>query len=42
MALLETTGYLDLLGYEVKPSRYDQIFREPDRVRRALRRSTRR
>jgi phospholipase C len=42
MALLETTGYLDLLGYEVKPSSYDRIFREPDSVRQALRRSTRR
>jgi phospholipase C len=42
MTMLETSGYLDMLGYEVKPSSYDRIFREPDSVRSALRRSTRR
>ncbi len=34
---LETSGWLDKLGYEVKPASYDQIFREPDSVKRALR-----
>jgi phospholipase C len=40
LAGLETSGLLDELGYEVKPSTYDRIFREPDSVKRALRRST--
>ncbi len=35
MTLLETSGYLDELGFEVKPASYDQIFREPDSVKRA-------
>jgi phospholipase C len=38
---LETSGLLDRLGYEVKPARYDQIFRSPDSVSKALRESTR-
>ena len=38
---LETSGLLDRLGYEVRPASYDQIFREPDSVRQALRDSTR-
>ena len=33
---LETSGYLDSLGYEVKPPTYDAIFRSPDGVRRAF------
>ena len=40
LAGLETSGLLDKLGYEVKPSTYDRIFREPDSVRRALEGST--
>jgi phospholipase C len=40
LAGLETSGLLDELGYEVKPSTYDRIFREPDSVRRALKGST--
>ena len=40
LAGLETSGMLDRLGYEVKPSTYDRIFRDPDSVRQALRRST--
>jgi hypothetical protein len=38
---LETSGLLDRLGYEVKPASYDQIFRSPDSVSKALRKSTR-
>ena len=34
---LETTGFLDSLGYEVQPPTYSRIFRDPDSVRRALR-----
>jgi phospholipase C len=34
---LETSGYLDRLGYEVKPPTYGAIFRSPDGVRRAFR-----
>jgi phospholipase C len=34
---LETTGYLDRLGYEVQPPTYSRIFRDPDSVKRALR-----
>ena len=37
---LETSGLLDRLGYEVKPARFDQIFRSPDSVSKALRDST--
>ena len=37
---LETSGLLDRLGYEVRDATYDQIFREPDSVRRAMRDST--
>jgi len=42
LAGLETSGLLDKLGYEVKPSSYDRIFREPDSVKQALAKSTRR
>jgi phospholipase C len=38
---LETSGLLERLGYEVKPASYDQTFRDPDKVRRALEASTR-
>lgn len=41
MVDLETSGLLDELGYEVKPASYDQIFRNPDSVSKALRESTR-
>ena len=41
MVDLETSGLLDELGYEVRPARYDQIFRSPDSVSKALRESTR-
>ena len=40
LVLMETTGYLERLGYEVPEASYDQIFREPDSVRRALEGST--
>jgi phospholipase C len=40
MVQLETSGLLDNLGYEVRDAGYDQIFREPDSVRRAMRDST--
>jgi phospholipase C len=33
---LETSGLLDRLGYEVKPTTYSSIFRKPDSVRKAL------
>jgi phospholipase C len=38
---LETSGFLDRLGYEVKPPTYSRIFRNPDSFRSALRQSTR-
>jgi len=38
---LETSGYLDRLGYEVKPAAIDQVFREPDGVKKSLRDSAR-
>jgi phospholipase C len=38
MVQLETSGYLERLGYEVKPATFDRIFRAPDRMRRANRR----
>lgn len=41
LVALETSGLLDRLGYEVRPARYDQIFRSPDSVASALRESTR-
>ena len=34
---LETSGYLDRLGYEVKPATPERIFRDPDSVKRAAR-----
>jgi phospholipase C len=36
---LETSGLLDRLGYEVKPATYESLFREPDAIRRAVRRA---
>jgi phospholipase C len=41
LAALETSGYLDRLGYHMKPPTYGRIFRNPDSFRRALRQSTR-
>jgi phospholipase C len=38
---LETSGYLDRLGYEVEDAGFDQIFRNPDSISQALRESTR-
>jgi phospholipase C len=32
---LETSGYLERLGYEVPPATYDRLYRDPDTVRRA-------
>ncbi len=37
LARLQTTGLLERLGYEVPPPTPDRIFREPDRVMKALR-----
>ena len=37
---LESSGYLERLGYEVQPASYDRIFREPDSVQKALDGST--
>jgi phospholipase C len=34
---LETSGYLDRLGYEVRPPTYGNLFRSPDGVKRAFR-----
>ena len=36
MAELESSGLLDALGYDVPNASFDQIFRAPDTVRRAL------
>jgi phospholipase C len=36
LVLLESSGLLDRLGYEVRPATYDQIFREPDGIRKGL------
>jgi phospholipase C len=36
MMLLETSGYLDRLGYEYRPPTYEAVFREPDSVRSAI------
>jgi phospholipase C len=36
LAKLETSGLLDELGYEVRPADFDQIFRNPDGVAKAL------
>ena len=33
---LETSGYLDSLGFEVPNATLDQIFRYPDKVKKAL------
>jgi phospholipase C len=41
MTKLETSGYLDRLGYEVEDASFDRIFRNPDSVSKALRNSTR-
>ena len=35
MVELQTSGWLDRLGYEVEPATFERVFREPDRVRRA-------
>jgi phospholipase C len=32
---LETSGYLDMLGFDVPPATYESVFRNPDTVRRA-------
>ena len=32
---LETSGYLDMLGFDVPPPTFESIYREPDTVRRA-------
>jgi hypothetical protein len=37
---LETSGYLDRLGYEVEDASFDRIFRNPDSISKALREST--
>ena len=37
---LESSGYLDRLGYDAKRPTYQRIFRNPDSFRRALRAST--
>jgi phospholipase C len=39
LMLLESTGYLDRLGFEYEPASFDRIFREPDSVSKALRES---
>jgi phospholipase C len=41
LTLLETSGLLDRLGYEVPKVTYDSLFRYPDRVRRAFEASSR-
>ena len=40
MARLETSGYLDRVGFKVEPPTYGRTFRSPDGVKRALREST--
>jgi phospholipase C len=40
MAALETSGFLDRLGYEAKEPTYSRLFRNPDSFKRALRQST--
>lgn len=37
LVMLESSGLLERLGYEVEPASYDRIFRAPDGVRRGLR-----
>ena len=39
---LETSGYLERLGYEVRPPTFGSLFRSPDSVRRAYRSAPRR
>ena len=36
MIELQTSGYLDRLGYEVPDATLEQIFRYPDTVRKAI------
>jgi phospholipase C len=36
LTLLETTGYLDRLGFDVADATYDRIYRNPDSFRKAL------
>jgi phospholipase C len=38
---LETSGFLERLGYEVRPATTERLFRQPDGVRRATRASQR-
>ena len=40
MAALQTSGFLDRLGYEAKMPTYSRLFRNPDSFKRALRQST--
>jgi phospholipase C len=40
MARLETSGYLERVGFAVEPPTYGRTFRSPDGVKRALREST--
>jgi phospholipase C len=40
MVSLETSGFLDRLGFDVKPATYSRLFRNPDSFKRALRQST--
>ena len=35
MIELQTSGWLDRLGYEVEPATLERVFRDPDRIRRA-------
>ena len=37
LVLLESSGLLERMGYEVRPASYDRIFREPDTIRRNMR-----
>ena len=32
---LETSGYLERLGFDVPPATYDSLYRQPDKGRRA-------
>jgi hypothetical protein len=40
MAKLETSGLLERYGYKKLTPSFDQLFREPDKVRKALKEST--
>jgi phospholipase C len=41
LTMLETSGYLERLGYDVPEATYDSVYRNPDSFRRALRSSSR-